>query len=104
MWIQCKCGNVIRDNTNRHLLSSYLGEDWKGHITAIWDEDVKVYCPHKGMIYIDVNKELPCYCYEFDDYKQFEEKYYGLLDELKDHCLKYSTLRCNGTVIHKWEL
>lgn len=120
------CGNILGgDNqlyafkpefkpekeTNTCLLQSYLGDAWKGSLRAEWEEEPPEWRSpreHKGSIYVDVNGDrCDCY-YSFDDYGEFEEKYYHLFHELKDICLRYATLRVENNVenkiVHRWSL
>lgn len=96
-------GFLAEGGTNTHLLESYLGSKWKGTIHAYWEEEPGEWNSHKGSIFVEVNGENR-HNYFFDDYEEFKKEYYRLFHELKDVCLRSSSLRVGKEWVHSWLL
>lgn len=88
--------------TNTCLLQSCLEGAWKSRIRAEWEENSSG-CLATGNIYLDINGDR-FEQYEFEDYGEFEERYYHLFHELKDICLEYAGLCVEQEIVHEWSL
>lgn len=103
---------------NKRLLESAYGSNWKGSLSAYWDDEIQEWQKHKGVIYPDVNINLEndkLYwddrgeenerAYFWDDREKFEKAYASLFENLKGkNVLRYASLSVNGKKVHYWSI
>lgn len=116
---QCtKCGNIFfgdnnssklemfrscSDESNKKLLISSLGDEWKGFLFGDWVDDPPEWRFNRLKGYISAS------CFsdikEYKDWESLEREYYQILSELKDrNILRSSSLEKNHVKIHTWHL
>lgn len=89
------------DEVNKHLLISAHGNRWRGCLYGDWKNPKPEYSEHKGYIEPIVNMQFDNLC--FDNYTDFESRYFELFEELlKKDVLEYAALRVNGIKKHTW--
>lgn len=84
------------------LLRSAKGEKWQGWLHAEWEDVKPEWSEHHGHIWPCVNLDynMP----GFDDYDEFEKKYYQVFAELKDKgVIRRASLKRNKQIIHSWD-
>lgn len=113
---QCvKCGRIFVEDqehklhtffpegaVDKRLLNSEKGSAWKGCLYAFWHDEKPEWMNYHGSIDPDVNID-----YEnllFDDYKQFEARFWDIFKELKEKKLiRYAKLERNRAKIFSWD-
>lgn len=113
---QCpKCGCIFISGKGRelhsfepnsqvtlNLLISAKGEKWQGFLYAEWDDVKPEWRENHGLIYALVNAEYSGSGY--DDYEEFEKRYYELFEELKAKgIIRSASLKRNGKELHSWD-
>lgn len=86
----------------KDLLLSAKGESWQGFLHAEWDDVKPEWREHHGNIWPNINLKynIP----GFDDYNEFEEKYYQVFEELKNkNVIRNALMKRNRKVLHHWE-
>ena len=110
------CSFYPDSKVNKRLLESAYGSEWKGYLSAYWDDEIKEWSKHKGVIFPDVNINLEneeLYwddrgeefekAYFWDDRVKFEKAYYSLFEYLKGrNILRWASLKVNDKRVHEW--
>ncbi len=92
---------VPEEHTNKELLISVAGRNWKGLLWANWKDVKPEWSEHHG--YIDVNTNESYDNQVFDDKESFLECYYELFDELRQkNLIRSARLHENGECTHTW--
>lgn len=86
---------------NAKLLNSHKASAWKGRLYAYWYDEKPEWMEHRGMIGPEVNIEFENLV--FDDYEQFEIRFWDLFKELKEKkFIKTARLEKNRKKIFDW--
>ena len=112
---QCvKCGRIFMEDQeyqlhtfapegtdNKRLLNSEKGSTWKGSLYAFWYDEKPVWMECCGMISPNVN--ISYENLEFDNYEQFETRFWEIFEELKEKKLiRYAKLERNREKVFDW--